>query len=76
MVVVHWVLQSRVVSLKEVVSMVVSEETTTMLKAGWSVPAVHQLERQIVIVRLERNSRCGDVVYLVEERLVGQLGFP
>ena len=56
--------------------MVVSEETKTMLKAGWNVQGVHQLEKQIVIVRLERNVRYGDVVCPVEERLVGQLGFP
>ena len=69
-------LQSRVVSLKGVVSMVVSEETRRMLKAGWSVQGVRQLERQIVIVRQVRMSRYDDVVYLVEERLVEQLGFP
>ena len=56
--------------------MAVSEETKKMLKAGWSVPVVHQLERQIVIVRQERNLRYDNVVCPVEERLVGQLGFP
>ena len=56
--------------------MVVSEETTTMLKAGWSVQGVFQLEKQIVTVKLERNLRYDDVVSLVEGQLVGQLGFP